>query len=178
MSRPPFRRDLTSPRGIDPETGRGRYFGPCFADLVALADTLARERHGLEIPDRTRGLARSMVEVPALFAHTLGEHQSHYAEEAFLATARRSDSLVAHARRLAYTPDHGIAATGLATFTVKPGLRGTVPVNFALQSEPEGEPRHRPTKRLNRSMSMQTGMQSCPSARWYRRRSYGMPKGA
>ena len=35
-----------------------------------------------------------------------------YASEAFLGTARSDTSLVRHARRLAYQPDAGVAATG------------------------------------------------------------------
>lgn len=152
MSRPPINRSAPSPRGIDADSGRARYFGPRFADLVALAEALARDPEGvpipggtgvlaegiIEIPGKDRGLARTLIEIPALFAHILGEHQSHYAAEAFLGTAQRSESLVAHGRRLAYAPDHGVAATGLAAFTVKDGLSGEVPLHFALQSEPKG----------------------------------------
>jgi predicted phage baseplate assembly protein len=152
MSRPPISRAAPSPRGLDTEQDRTAYFGPRFADLVALAETLARDPNGVaipgstarlapgivEIPGKDRGLARTLVEIPALFAHILGEHQSHYAAEAFLGTATRADSLIRHGRKLAYVPDQGVAATGLAVFTVKPGLTGDVPVHFALQSEPRG----------------------------------------
>lgn len=152
MSRPPIPRAAPSPRGIDTEQGQTAYFGPRFADLVALAEALARDPDGVavpggtdrlapgivEIPGKDRGLARTLVEIPALFAHILGEHQSHYAAEAFLGTATRADSLIRHGRKLAYVPDQGVAATGLAVFTVKPGLSGEVPVHFALQSEPKG----------------------------------------
>lgn len=151
MSRPPILRPAPSPRGIDVDNGQGRYFAPRFADLVDLAEMLARDPDGVsvpggriaegivEIPGKDRGLARTLVEIPALFAHILGEHQSHYAAEAFLSTAQQAPSLVAHSRRLAYAPDPGVAATGLAAFTVKPGLDGEVPRHFGLQSEPKGE---------------------------------------
>lgn len=152
MSRPPIHRAPPSPRGIDAGTGQDRYFGLRFADLVALAEALARDPDGVPIPagervlgqgiveiaGKDRGLARTLVEIPALFAHILGEHQSHYAAEAFIGTAQRPESLIAHSRRLAYAPDHGVAATGLAAFTVKKGLSGEVPRHFALQSEPKG----------------------------------------
>ena len=141
MSRPPIHRPVASPRGIaaESETGDARYFGPRFGDLVELAARLASEKHGIEIPGKGRGLARTIVEIPALLAHILGEHTSLYAREAFLGTARLPDSLWRHARKLAYAPDAGVAATGLAAFTVKPGLAGDLPKGFALQSAPKGE---------------------------------------
>ena len=135
MSRPPIHRITPSPRGIDP----GRYFGPDFGALVALAETVARDHHGIEIPAKGRGLARTLIELPALLAHVLGEHQSLYAREAYLGSAELADNLTRHARRLAYSPDPGVAATGLAVFTVKPGLTGKLPKGFALQSSPFGE---------------------------------------
>lgn len=153
MSRPPIRRSPGSPRGVGNNMAGSRYFGAGFADLVALAESLANDPEGVpepggsrvvaegivEIAGKDRGLARALVEIPALFAHILGEHQSHYAAEAFIATAQRSESLLAHSRRLGYVPDQGVAATGLAAFTVKAGLSGEVPRHFALQSEPRGE---------------------------------------
>lgn len=152
MSRPPIDRAAGSPRGTDTSLGRSPYFGLRFADLVALAEALARNPEGvtipgtastlapgiIEIPGKDRGLARTLVEIPALFAHILGEHQSHYAAEAYIGTASQPDSLVRHGRRLAYVPDQGVAATGLAVFEVKDGLNGNVPLHFALQSEPKG----------------------------------------
>ena len=139
MSRPPIHRRTASPRGIaHPDPAAARYFGPGFSELVEIAERLAREKHGLEIPEKGRGLARTLVEIPALLAHILGEHQSLYAREAFLGTARLSDSLARHARKLAYTPDAGVAATGLAAFTVKAGLAGELPTAFALKSAPKG----------------------------------------
>ncbi|MBL9059445.1 MAG: hypothetical protein JNK88_05410, partial [Mangrovicoccus sp.] len=137
MSRPPLNRSAPSPRSPDP----GRYFGPDFAALVALAEAVARDRHGIEIPAKGRGLARTLIELPALLAHILGEHQSLYAREAFLASAALPENLGRHARKLAYSPDPGVAATGLAAFTVKPGLSGTLPKGFALQSSALGEAR-------------------------------------
>jgi hypothetical protein len=153
MSRPPIDRAAPSPRGIDTDQGQTTYFGLRFADLVALAEALARDPGGVpipgssdtlapgivEIPAKDRGLARTLVEIPALFAHILGEHQSHYAAEAYLGTATQPGSLIRHGRRLAYIPDQGVAATGLAVFEVKEELTGTVPLHFALQSEPKGE---------------------------------------
>lgn len=135
MSRPPIHRLVPSPRGSE----AGRYFDPDFGALVALAETVARDHHGIEIPAKGRGLARTLVELPALVAHVLGEHQSLYAREAFLGSALQADNLTRHARKLAYSPDPGVAATGLAAFTVKPGLSGTLPKGFALQSSPLGE---------------------------------------
>lgn len=137
MSRPPINRPAPSPRA----PADGRYFGPDFAALVALAEAVARERHGIEIPAKGRGLARTLIELPALLAHILGEHQSLYAREAFLASAALPGNLGRHARKLAYSPDPGVAATGLAAFTVKPGLSGTLAKGFALQSSPLGEAR-------------------------------------
>ena len=135
MSRPPIHRPARSPRA----SAERRYFGPDFGTLVALAETVARDAHGIEIPAKGRGLARTLIELPALLAHVLGEHQSLYAREAYLGSAELADNLTRHARRLAYDPDPGAAATGLAAFTVKPGLSGTLPRGFALQSSPLGE---------------------------------------
>jgi hypothetical protein len=140
MSRPPVHRGARSPRGIgDAGSARGRYFGPDFASLVALAEDLARERHGIEIPAKGRGLARTLIEIPALLAHILGEHQSLYARESFIGSAQLQESLTRHARRLAYTLDAGVAATGLAVLTVKAGITGKLAAGFALQSSPKGE---------------------------------------
>ncbi|QFG36303.1 putative phage baseplate assembly protein [Paracoccus pantotrophus] len=135
MSRPPIHRPSPSPRGTD------RYFGPDFNELVALAETLARDGHGIEIPAKGRGLARTLIELPALVAHILGEHQGLYAREASLGSARLAENLTRHARKLAYSPGPGAAATGLAAFTVKPGLSGSLPQGFALQTSPLGEAR-------------------------------------
>ncbi|MDT1061989.1 hypothetical protein RM190_08990 [Paracoccus sp. CPCC 101403] len=133
MSRPPIHRPAPSPRGDD------SYFGPDFAALVQLAEAVARDGHGIEIPAKGRGLARTLIELPALLAHVLGEHQGLYAREANLGSALLPENLSRHARRLAYTPDPGAAATGLAAFTVKPGLSGSLPKGFALQTSPLGE---------------------------------------
>ena len=135
MSRPPIHRSVPSPRG----NTQDRYFGPDFGALVALAETVARDHHGIEIAAKGRGLARTLIELPALLAHVLGEHQNLYAREAYLGSARLADNLSRHARRLAYSPDPGVAAVGVAAFTVKPGLVGTLPKGFALQSSPLGE---------------------------------------
>lgn len=135
MSRPPIHRPSPSPRGAD------RYFGPDFAALVGLAETVARDGHGIEIPARGRGLARTLIELPALIAHILGEHQSLYAREASLGSARLAGNLTRHARKLGHEPGPGAAATGLAAFTVKPGLSGSLPQGFALQSSALGEAR-------------------------------------
>ena len=163
MSRPPILRPVPSPRGASPtalgagagtggamgagtggSTGAAgepgpRYFGPDFAALVVLAEAVARERHGIEVPAKGRGLVRTLVEIPALLAHVLGEHQSLYARESSLATARLTGSLVRHAARLGYRLDAGVAATGLVAFAVKPGLSGSLPAGFALQSSALGE---------------------------------------
>lgn len=133
MSRPPIHRPSPSPRGSD------RYFGPDFNALVALAETVAHDHHGIEIPAKGRGLARTLIELPALIAHILGEHQSLYAREASLGSARLAGNLTRHARKLAHSPAPGAAATGLAAFTVKPELSGELPQGFALQTSPLGE---------------------------------------
>ena len=138
MSRPPIHRRPPSPRG-DPATPGTGYFAPDFAALVALAETVARDGPGLVIPPKGRGLARTLIELPAVLAHLLGTHQSLYAREAFIATARLPDSLKRHSRKLAYEPDAGVAATGLAAFTAKPGLAGTLHAGFGLQSTARGE---------------------------------------
>jgi predicted phage baseplate assembly protein len=138
MSRPPIYRRPPSPRG-DPATPGTGYFDPDFAALVALAETVARDGPGLVIPPKGRGLARTLIELPAVLAHLLGAHQSLYAREAFIATAQLPDSLTRHARKLAYEPDAGVAATGLAAFTAKPGLAGTLHAGFGLQSTAKGE---------------------------------------
>ncbi|MCP4936300.1 MAG: hypothetical protein GY927_19370 [bacterium] len=140
MSRPPVYRRTGSPRALAKSgVGQQRYFGDSFAELVNITEQLARDEHGTEIPTKVRSLARTLVEIPALFAHILGEHQSLYAAEAFLPTASSPRSLFRHARRLSYKPDPGVAAKGLAAFVVKEGLSGTVDKGLALASSPRGE---------------------------------------
>ena len=124
MSRPPIHRPAPSPRSA----AAGRYFAPDFAALVALAEAVARDRHGIEIPAKGRGLARTLIELPALLAHILGEHQSLYAREAFLASAALPDTV----QGLAITPSltgEGLLVSG--TGSPVPVERITLPTTVA-----------------------------------------------
>ncbi len=69
----------------------------------------------------------------------LGVYQDFFGAEAFLATARTEQSLVRHGRRVGYTSDPGVAATGVVAINVKEGLSGKLPRGLPLLSVPKGE---------------------------------------
>lgn len=140
MSRPPrpvFRTSTTQGGGAF--ESRGRFLPIEFGDLVALQRELAESDAGLGVTGEPGDFARTLFELSALVTHTLGLHQDLYAGEAFLTRAKTTRSLVLHARRLAYEPDQGLAASGWVMLTIGPGLRGTLPAGFAVASSPRGE---------------------------------------
>jgi hypothetical protein len=114
------------------------YMRPEFAELKALVGGLLREEAGAAVPAEG-GPTSVLLELPALLGHILSRYQDLYAGEAFLATARSAKSLVRHARRLAYAPDAGMAASGPIVLTVGPGLFGRLPEGFAFASTPLGD---------------------------------------
>lgn len=113
-----------------------------FHDFVDAQETLATARL-----DRARhagtaagsDAAGRLLELPALLAHVLATYQRRLAAEAFLGTAQTASSLTRHARRLAYTPDPGLAATGHLVIVPKDELRGTVDAGIAVSSVPVGD---------------------------------------
>lgn len=137
MSRPPRPAFRNSPAADQP--GRFDYLPLEYADFVDLAIDLAREEAGIALPDGDSDVTRTLIEMPALLAHVLATYQDLYARESFLSTAATARGLIRHARRLAYEPDGGLAATGYVRFVVKDGLAGTVPAGFALGSSPLGD---------------------------------------
>lgn len=140
MSRPPrplFRRSTT---GDGAAFDSHRQFLPIeFAQMVALEHVLAQAEARLGVTEEEGDFAHTLMELSALVAHTLGLYQNLYAREAYLGTAATAKSLVLHARRLAYEPDQGLAASGYAILTIGPGLEGKLPAGFALASSPRGE---------------------------------------
>ncbi|HWI06242.1 MAG TPA: putative baseplate assembly protein [Solirubrobacteraceae bacterium] len=145
MSRPPRPHPAAS-TGAEQSGDLARldYLPLEYADLLALQDELAVARLGrprtqasgeADEPD----VARTFMELSALVGHVLAVYQRHYAGEAYISTARAPSSLVRHARRLAYDPDPGLAASGHAVLFAKPGAGGTVAAGLALASTPLGE---------------------------------------
>ncbi len=147
MSRPPrpYSGPSTTGDPVSPRSGLD-YFPLDFWELVGLAreHALAHPERPLRIPDDPRDHANTLLEASALVAHILGVYQERYAAESFLGTARSLASLVRHARRLAYEPDPGVAATGHVVLWAAEGLSATIPRGFALASAPVGEakPQH------------------------------------
>jgi hypothetical protein len=143
MSRPPRPAFRESTAGDGSAfASRGQFLPIEFAEMVALQGELAQEEARLGTTDAStdaRGdFARTLFELSALVAHTLGLYQDLYGREAFLTTAQTERSLVLHARRLGYAPDQGLAASGFVVLTIGPGLRGTLPARFAVASSPRG----------------------------------------
>lgn len=147
MSRPP--RPLFSSRvaGDGSAFEADREFMPVtFTEMVDLQRVLAETeaRLGVSGPSGDQeqedgDFARTLMELSALVAHTLGLYQNLYSREAYLGTAETPRSLVFHGRRLAYEPDPGLAASGYLALTVGAGLQGRVPAGFAVVSPPRGE---------------------------------------
>lgn len=140
MSRPPrplFRKSTT---GDGSAFAVRREFLPVdFNDMVELERQLAESEARLGVTEAEGDFAYTLMELSALVAQTLGLYQNLYAREAYLGTAETAKSLVLHARRLAYEPDRGLAASGYAILTVGKGLSGKLPAGFALSSSPRGE---------------------------------------
>lgn len=140
MSRPPrplFRKSTT---GDGSAFAARREFLPVeFNDMVELERQLAESEARLGVTEAEGDFAYTLMELSALVAQTLGLYQNLYAREAYLGTAETAKSLVLHARRLAYEPDQGLAASGYAILTVGGGLAGKLPAGFALSSSPRGE---------------------------------------
>ena len=140
MSRPPRPPYATSPSGEQPgRADRLDYLPLEFADFLELEVSLAEREAGMALPGGEGDMSLTALELPALLAHILGAYQDLYAAEAFLSTATTAKSLVRHARRLAYQPDSGLAATGYEVLTIGDGLEGTIPAGFAFASSPLGD---------------------------------------
>jgi hypothetical protein len=135
--RPHFRTSTTGPQ--EGRRDRLDYLPAEFADLVCLQQQLTAEETGLTTSGAEGDFAYTLIQLSALLGHILGAYQDLYAQEAFLGTAQSAKSLVRHARRLAYQPDTGLAATGYAVLTVADGLSGRLPAGFGLASAPRGE---------------------------------------
>jgi len=140
MSRPPIYGNSNSPRGTNYIPAKTyHYFDLDFTQLNQLTIDHAFKAFNVTVPDKRRGLLKTLAEVPALFAHILGEHQNLYFRESNLTTAEMADSLFREARKLAYLPDMGVSASGHLVFTVKDGLSGTIQKDFAIKSSPDGD---------------------------------------
>jgi hypothetical protein len=149
VSRPPSPQPDARTARVDRGNAKRFDFLPLeFDDFMALEESLAAdlfwrlessETSG-ETGDESGGdFARTTMELTALVAHILAVYQDRYAGESFIGTARAASSLVRHARRLAYQPDSGLAATGYVVLFVKPELSGTVAKGLSLASVPLGE---------------------------------------
>ena len=144
MSRPPVPHPSTTRPNEPGDLSRLEYLPAQYADLLALEEDLAVDRLGRPLPPPDAppsepDVARTFMELSALVGHVLAVYQRQYAAEAYLSTARAGSSLVRHARRLAYEPDPGLAATGHVVLFAKDGVSGTVDAGLALASVPLGE---------------------------------------
>jgi hypothetical protein len=140
MSRPPRPHYRHSVIGDgEPFRARGDYLPIDFGTFVRMQRELILEEAQMGVTGEEGDFANTLMELSALLGHALGVYQDLYAREAYLSTAETARSLVRHARRLAYKPDAGLAATGYAALTIGQGLTGTVAKGFALASSPRGE---------------------------------------
>ncbi len=143
MSRPPYPHAAASTGGE--QTGDLRrldYLALEFADLVGLQEELAVTRLGRprrQLRGDEADVALTFMELSALVAHVLGAYQRHYAGEAYISAAQAASSLVRHARRLAYDPDSGLAASGHVVLVAKDGVSGIVEAGQPLASVPLGQ---------------------------------------
>lgn len=144
MSRPP--RPHPAPSTGAEQSGdlaRLAYLPLEYADLLAVQDELAVQRLGrprTQTSDDDQGdLTCTFMQLSALVGHVLAVYQRHYAGEAYISSARAPSSLVRHARRLAYDPDPGLAASGHVVLFAKEGVSGTIEAGLALASVPLGE---------------------------------------
>jgi hypothetical protein len=88
-------------------------------------------RPGVDLlPDHGRGL----LDVYALALHVLWTYQEAWADEAFLATARLTESGERLLELVGLRPDPGAAATGLQAVRCRQGAEGTLPEGFAVRS--------------------------------------------
>jgi hypothetical protein len=88
-------------------------------------------RPGVDLlPDHGRGL----LDVYALALHVLWTYQEAWADEAFLATARLTESGERLLELVGLRPDPGAAATGLQAVRCRQGEEGTIPEGFAVRS--------------------------------------------
>ncbi len=145
MSRPPVPHPAAS-TGNDhaPDPDVLDYLPLQYGNLVALQDHLAVTELGRPLPggpahSEEADATRTFMELSALVAHVLAVHQRRYAGEAFIGTVLAPSNMVRHARRLAYQPDAGLAASGWVVLTAKDGVRGTVAAGLRLASVPLGD---------------------------------------
>jgi len=117
----------------------GDYLPLDFSGFVEIERSLLAEVAEMSVTGEEGDFADTLVELSALLGHALGVYQDLYSREAFVSTAGTPRSLVRHARRLAFTPDPGLAAEGFVALTIGENLQGTVPEGFALASSPRGE---------------------------------------
>ncbi|HEY3256774.1 MAG TPA: hypothetical protein VGJ91_22615, partial [Polyangiaceae bacterium] len=140
MSRPPRpfpASDVSG--GLPVRDGQLQVFAPTFQQLLDTELALSLAELGRLPPSGDGDFARSLFDLSAVVAHVLGSYQNFYGGEAFLGTARTQQSLVRHGRRLGYTSDPGVAATGVVSFRIKAGLSGVLAAGLPLLSVPKGE---------------------------------------
>lgn len=136
--------------GLPVRDGVLQVFAPSFQDLVETQSALSAEELGQSPPGGEGDFATTLFELSALVAHVLGVYQDFYGGEAFLGTARTQQSLVRHGRRVGYTTDPGVAATGVVAIQVKDGLAGDIDDGLGLLSVPKGEQKAETYETLDR----------------------------
>lgn len=139
MSRPP--RPHFDVVTADPTVREGwlDYLPLEYGELLELAESLAGEELGHVVGTGEGNITRTLLELSSLVGHVLAVYQDRYAGEAFLRTANARSSLVRHARRLSYTPDVGLSATGYVALMLKEGLSGAIEAGLELGSSRLGD---------------------------------------
>ncbi|HEY5959942.1 MAG TPA: hypothetical protein VIV60_25480, partial [Polyangiaceae bacterium] len=140
MSRPPRPYPATEvSSGLPIKDGRLQVFAPTYLDLVNVETDLSLAELGQLSPGGEGDFANTLFGLSGVVAHVLGVYQDFYGGEAFIGTAQTEQSLVRHGRRVGYTTDPGVAATGVIAIDVKAGLSGDLAAGLPLLSVPKGE---------------------------------------
>ena len=105
----------------------------------AMLDDLPRALPGWRASPTGRDRAEAVLELWAYVADVLAFYQELIANEAFLGTASRSDSLRRLAELVGYRPSPGSAAETLLAFAATPGAKASIPAGLRVTSQPEGD---------------------------------------
>lgn len=137
-------------------------FRATMLDRIARAEELERLT-----TRRSDDYAIAVLELWAAVADILTFYQERYANEAFLRTATRRESIGRLARLIDYRLRPGVSAAAELSFEVQDGKRVTVPAGSRVQSVPEGE---------EQAQVFETSAPLVADARLNRLRAYGRPR--
>jgi hypothetical protein len=126
--------------GTPPTGHRGRAHAQILEDLTV--DVRSRTLLPHWDPTRTAGApdhGRGLLDAAALGLHVLWTYQGAWADEAFLATARRPESVWRLLALVGYHPHPGTAASGLQHLRAKDGTTATLPPRFRVSAPALGD---------------------------------------